>query len=268
MRGTRAAVFAALFLLPLLHPNPAHAGAWTREKGTGLAVANATYYATSEYFDDAGELQKQRHFSKRELNLYTEWGWRDSTTLGANLFVSDVDQGSSNQSLSNTELFLRQRVYHDGERVISLQPLIKLPTLSRHDRTPRAGSKSADAELALLYGETLDILSPRDFSDSLVALRYRSDNLSPQLRFESRLGLNIYGNLWAIPALYVTQSLDPKTDPFVESGDLDYDLTKAEFTLLYKAQGNETYQLTLFDHVAGALTGSGRGISIGYGWEF
>lgn len=269
MHARIAASLAAIALFPALCPTPADAGAWTQEKDKGLLALSATYYGTSEYFDANGELQPQRHFGKRELNAYGEWGLTDTLTVGTNLFLSDVEQAnSSNISISNTELFLRQRVYKDDTRVISLQPLIKLPTISEHDRIPRGGSKSADIELGILYGENLDILSPRDFSDMLGAIRYRSDGLSPQLRYESRIGLYLTEDLLVMPAFYVTQSINPKTDPFVESGDLDYALMKAELSLAYTLGSGDYVQLSAFDHIAGTLTGSGRGFTLGYGMRF
>lgn len=266
-RGTRA--FLAAIALSFCLPDHSLAGAWTQAENQGLLVLNATYYGTSEYFDDLGQLQPQRHFGKQELNAYAEWGFTDTLTVGANLFANRVRQADkSNLSLSDTEFFLRQRLYRDDERVISLQPLIKLPSLSRDDRTPRSGSKSTDIELALLYGENLSLLSDRDFSDTTLAIRHRTNGNAPQWRYETRLGLYPFEQWLVMPAFTITQSISPEPAPFVESGDLDYSLMKAELTVAYLLGDGRDIHLSIFDHVAGALTGSGRGITLGYSMGF
>lgn len=262
-------LLGAIFLA-LLPTDRAYAGAWTQEQGKGLAVSSTSYYSTSEYFDTNGDTQPQSTFNKQELNLYGEYGFRDDMTLGLNLFLNHVEQdGITNTGLSNTELFLRQRIFRDDARVISLQPLIKLPSLDAEDRTPRGGSKSADGALYLLYGENLRLISDRDYMDLALGIRARSDGLAPQWHLDAKLGLRVLEQLTLTPALYHTESISPDTrQVFAESGDRDYSLTKAELSAAYMLGDGRYVQLAFFAHIAGKQTGSGNGITVSYGVTF
>ena len=82
------------------------------------------------------------------------------------------------------------------------------------------------------------------------------------------MGVHLTKRIWVIPAVYFTQSLDPSSDPFTETGDMDYALVKAEMTVSYTLDEENSMHLTAFDHMMGALTGSGRGLTLGYAMRF
>jgi hypothetical protein len=262
-------LIGALFGMTLL-PRPLYAGAWTQGQGNGLAVISTSYYETHEFFDADGNTQPQERFTKQELNLYGEYGAWDSTTLGVNLFLNHVEQaGLSNAGLSNSELFVRQRIYRDDSRVISLQPLLKLPSLDAEDRAPRGGSKSTDGALYLLYGENIHVFSPSDYADMALGIRARSDGLAPQWHLEMKAGMQINDRLTVIPAFTIIQSINPDiAAAFAETGDLDFSLRKAELSAAYQLDGGRYVQCSVFSHVAGKQTGSGEGITLSYGVKF
>lgn len=64
----------------------AHAGAWLQPKGTGQWALQATSYATDRYFDDTGNLQHQRYYSKYELAPYAEYGLLENLTIGGTAY--------------------------------------------------------------------------------------------------------------------------------------------------------------------------------------
>lgn len=248
----------------------AHAGAWTQESGKGLLAVSGTYYSGDRFFDNSGNKRPQSHYRKQETSAYGEWGISDDLTIGANLFLSHAEQsGKHNYSLNNPEFFVRRRAYHDDTRVVSVQSLIKLPTFAYRGRGPQSGNEATEAELALLYGQSLKLFSDRDFIDMAVAIRTRSDGLSAQWRSESKYGIGLTDNWTLVSALYLTQSITLDTPgAFREGGDLDYHLSKLELSTIYNNSNDHYWQLSGFDHIAGKQTGAGYGISITRGMRF
>lgn len=260
--------FTYAFFLLSYCVSQAHAGAWVKPRHQGYWALTSNYYQTSDFYDDRGDKQSQDRFHKIEENFYIEWGLTDNITIGSNLFGNYVSQsGKGNLGLSNSEFFLRQKLYDDEKSVLSIQPLVKLASLYQHE-IPRGGSSSYDGELALQYGRSLHLLSADDYLDSAAAFRLRSDGLAQQWRLEAKLGLGITDKIRFIPAIYTTRSINAEeSSQFTESGDLDYSLTKLEIGLSY-ALNNTQLNLTVFRHIEGEQTGAGQGISAGFGVPF
>ncbi len=106
--------FAYAFFLLSYCMSQAYAGAWVKHKHQGYLALTSNYYQTSYFYDDKGNQQSQDRFHKLEENLYIEWGLTDNITLGSNLFGNYVSQsGKGNLGLSNSEFFLRQKLYAD-----------------------------------------------------------------------------------------------------------------------------------------------------------
>lgn len=247
----------------------AYAGAWTQDEGRALLATSVTYYTGNKFFDGSGTLHPQSRYQKHETSLYGEWGWLEGLTLGTNLFVSHATQsGKHNYSLSNPEFFARARIYKDDKRVISLQPLIKLPTQAYRGRGPQSGNEATEMEIALLYGESVRYISDHDFVDFALALRKRNHGLAPQWRTEAKYGIRLTDAIQLISALYVTQSLTRDATAFREGGDLDYHLAKAEVSGMYTLNERRYWQLSGFSHIAGTQTGAGYGTSLSYGMRF
>ncbi len=267
----RARIVTLAMLITILCSSQATAGAWTQNQGKGLLATSATYYHSDEFFDNLGNLRDQSSYQKHEVSTYAEWGARDYLTIGANLFANHTQQsGKENYSLSDAELFARVRLWHDDTRVISIQPLIKLPTAAYKGTGPQSGSESTDAEFAILYGESFHFLSNRDFLDASASLRTRDNGLSSQWKTSSKYAVGLTDALMLISAIHITQSLNLELPQnFSEGGDIDYNLTKAELTLLYQPDNNNGYwTLSSFKHIAGTQAGAGYGISLTQGIRF
>jgi len=250
---------------------PAHAGAWLMPEGEGLAITQLTHFTSDSYWDARGARQSQDRFSKWEIQPYVEYGLTPNLTIGGSAYLQQVQQGGDkNRGIADPELFLRTIVWQRGAQVVSLQPLIKLPSRFEHNESnPRGGSASTDAELSLLYGHSLHLLSDRDYLDARIGYRERTGNLNGQFKADIALGLSPSQHWQLIPAArYVRASIPEATPAFSESGELDYDLLKAELTIAYKLPSGNWLQATCFDHVSGVQTGDGRGLSLGYAVRF
>lgn len=262
---------AWLFLqIALYSHSAALAGAWLQPQGRGLAVAQGTYYATNSYFDQEGEKQPQARFQKQEFNLYAEYGVFDHLTLGSNLFINRVSQlGEARYSLADSEFFVRRSIWQTESTQVSLQPLFKLPSLASEKESPRGGSRSLDGEISFLVGKNLHLVSPRDFLDTRMGYRARSRGLSAQFRGDVVLGLGLSERLMLLPALRVIAAQSPDTsEVFEENGEQDYDLMKGELGLVYQLSDSRSLHASIFSHLSGSRTGSGEGVSVGYGIRF
>jgi len=256
-------------LLALGLPMVAHAGAWIQPKGQGLAIAQTTFYTTSHYFDVDGQKQSQLRFTKYELQPYLEYGLTDSITLGGSAYLDTVVQANEeHRGITDPQFFLRGRVYHDDRQVVSIEPLIKLPSHFSESTPPQGGSKSTDLELSLRYGRSQPLLTPHDYTDFRLGYRQRSLGLSDQLLIDAAVGIKY--TAWEFtPALRATLATSsPDTVTFSENGELDYSLLKAEFGVLYHLNSDQALQATLFNHVSGVQTGSGYGISLALAQRF
>ena len=248
----------------------AHAGAWLQPEGKGLAIGQATYYTTAHYFDANGELQRQPRFTKYEFQPYAEYGVLPNLTIGGTAYLDRVHQsGSSHGGIADPEIFARTRLWSDDRQVISLQPLIKLPSSFSKNDVPRSGSRSTDAELSLLYGRNQPLLTSRDYIDTRIGYRVRNRGQSDQLRVDSSIGLKLTEQVQLVPALRGIMAVNPTDSAaYTENGELDYSLIKAEVTGIYHLDETQWLQASFFKHVAGTQTGDGYGLSLGFARGF
>jgi hypothetical protein len=259
------------FLIIACASHSALAGAWLMPKGDGLAITQLTYFSSDAYWDVAGERTSQDTFKKWEIQPYVEYGLTDKITIGGSGYLQRVGQsGKDNTGVADPEFFLRSRLWYNDREVLSIQPLIKLPSRFHHnDRVPRGGSKSSDAELSLLYGKSLDIFSNRDYLDMRIGYRLRDRGLEPQYKADIALGVSPWERWQFIPAIRVVQAeMIDDNQAFSQTGDLDYDLLKAELTVAYRLDDGGWIQATYFDHMEGSQTGDGNGIALGYAVRF
>lgn len=266
-----ASALRLIALLPLLAaPSAAFAGAWLQPKGDGLLITQATYYSTDTYFDANGDAQSQPTYRKYELQPYAEYGVTDWLTIGGSAYAQSVAQsGGSNRGSADPELFAKLHVWSDEKQTIALQPLVKLRSIFSSDNNPRGGSRSTDAELSLLYGRSMPLLTPRDYVDVRLGYRTRNHGLSDQIRTDAVAGIKLTDSFEIAPALRSVMSVKP-TDvaTYSENGDLDYHVIKAEVSAIYHLDATQWLQAGLFKHVAGMQTGDGYGFTLGYAQRF
>lgn len=240
-------------------------------EGETLAITQTSYFTGKHYWDSDGERARMDRFKKWEIQPYLEHGLSERVTVGGSFFMQRVQQaGANNTGIADPEFFARAKLWQGKRSLLSVQPLIKLPSRFEHnDRTPRGGSKSTDFELSLLYGESLNIVGPRDYLDVRVGYRDRTRHLHGQYRTDVALGMSPWEGWLFVPALRSTLATGiPDHTRFSQSGDLDYDLLKAELTIAYQLPSEHWVQATWFDHLEGAQTGDGTGLSVGYAVRF
>lgn len=248
----------------------AQAGAWLQPEGHGLLITQARYFTSDSFFDVNGQKQPQQRYTKYEVQPYVEYGLTDWLTIGGSAFAQRVSQsGRQNSGLADPEIFARSVLWQGERQVISLQPLIKFASYFRDNGTPRGGSSSTDAELAVLYGRNLNIMSDRDYLDSRTGYRLRGDGRSPELRNDTTLGLNITDAIQLIPAIRSVMATAPdESSAFSQNGDIDSSYITAELGGLIKLDDSQSVQAAFSKTVYGIQSGDGYALSFGYAQSF
>jgi hypothetical protein len=266
-------LLAFIFLAPL----HAFAGAWLQDTDSGMVMVQATHYSADQFFDDKKNRKDLPKFEKSELNIYAEYGLNAQFTVGMNMFANFVKQDAltstiperENIGLADTELFLRTPLYQDDAWMVSLQPLIKLPSLYDKNINLRGGSRSTDMEMSLLVGRNQPIISDKDFIDTRIGYRERNRDLAAQWRLDATLGLYPAQDwLVTLSARSVISDKSDTATPFRQDGEQDYDLHKLEIGARYQLTEDYWLQTTLFKDIAGEFSGAGEGISLGIGLAF
>ncbi|MFO1242548.1 MAG: hypothetical protein U1E36_05025 [Rickettsiales bacterium] len=256
-----------LALLLALFPTLAWAGAWTLPKGSQELYLTGSYYKTDEYFNQSGNETDIPDFSKWELNPYYQYGFMDGLTLGVSAFLQQISQDKSfsggedsNWGLGNTEVFARWRAYRNNNWVVSLQPLLALPTYYAED-DPRAGRDDFDTELKGLVGYNFEAMGRHHFIDGGFGYRYRLGDEGNQWKANVTLGITLDERWTILPEIDITRATDEDSNNAVSvAGTNDYDLTKLQLSGAYKWDDHYTFQLGAFNHVDGKNTGSGGGV--------
>lgn len=258
------------FLLALiLLPSVADAGAWVQPSGHGQLIHTSSLYWTGESFDAHGARQENPGFRKFETNPYFEYGLNEKWTLGTSVFLHYLYQEEaaygeaySNYGAGNSEAFARYQILQENGFVLAAQPLVALPAHYRQKEAPTAGRPNWDGELALLAGYGFTWRGLDHYVDAKAAYRHRLGVLQDQWRFSATLGLGLTSSLQLIPELNWTQRLREGEGAISVAGQNDYDLLKAQLSLVWKVNERHALQLGGFRHMAGKDTGAGGGLFI------
>ncbi|MCH2546130.1 MAG: hypothetical protein MK052_00770 [Alphaproteobacteria bacterium] len=285
-KGNAALLLIAAFFI-FANIAPAHS-AWTREKGTWFSANSINYYSSNNFIDDNGNAIAHPNFTKWEWNGYVEYGLEDDTTLGGNAFIHAVStekqfytatsntvqrETATNYGLADTEFFIRHRLWQgtwlNRDTVISVQPLIKLPSFYADASTPRSGTDNFDAELKLQLGYNFTLYNRNHFVLIDLAYRKRFGDWKDQLKSDATLGLTMSDNTMLLLQNFTTlraQNDNSPANPNTLAND--YDLVKSQASLVYRFAPNKRIQFGGFMHTKARNTGSGEGVIISLWQEF
>lgn len=247
----------------------AHAGAWTQSKGSGQLITTATHYTTETRYNNSGDRTSQPRYSKNELNFYGEYGAWDGITLGGSAFLTHADDSSDSRSaVADSEWFARFRVLQGTNYVVSIQPMVKLPSpMGDANDRPAIGSRNADAGLSLLAGTNFRLFGRDHYADASAGYRYRFGDPQDQVQLAGTVGISITDALTIMPQLFQTIRVDDSASAgFTQSPRDDYNLTTLQLSALYALNDRDSVQAGGFYNPAGNNVGAGGGVLIAY-WK-
>jgi len=246
---------------------PLHGGAWTQEQGQGQIILNFSFMDSSRWFDSSGKPQSfadHGTFRQVEINPYVEYGLTSSTTLILNTFVPSMrygnDYGSASSSgLGDTEIGVRRRLSGESRTVVSVQFTVKVP-LYPAARSPAPGNHQVDLEPGVEVGRGGTLAARHVFVGAGAAYRRRDGAPADQFRSDVTFGMDFNRRFsgmvqyFGITSMRNGQPVQTGGNPNVES---DFDLYKAEFSIVTRVQSHTRLQVGWVASFAGRNTGAG-----------
>lgn len=181
----------------------AQGGAFTQQAGEGQAFLSGYASEGAAYYDRRGRLTPRGRFSKRELQLYVEYGLTDALTLiGATALqrISSADEyeTSRRRGFGRTELGLRARLWTDGRWVVSAQAAGALAGAKRGDGFAAVGEADDQLDARVLVARSFEAFGGHGFVDVAAGYRARAGDPADEARIDATLGWRKRGSrvLW------------------------------------------------------------------------
>lgn len=252
-----------------LEAGRAYGGAWTLASGDALFILTGSSYDAGERFDDKGHAKSQPDYRQYDLNPYIEYGLRDGVTIGADTQLQRASQGGNptlrgqnNTGIGDSEIFLRKRLWQQNGFAVSIQPLIKLPSLqSSASDIPKLGNSHPDAALGLSGGYGFSAAGLNHFIALDTQYRYRFGAQKNQTNFAATAGIHVSQRWTIMPQAFLTYRTGKRANAgFTESSADDYNLVRLQLAAVYELRKDVSLQFGGFDDIYGKDTGHGRGV--------
>jgi hypothetical protein len=246
---------------------PLHGAAWTQEAGHGQVIVNFSLLDTSHWFDASGRLHAFGNggsFRQFEINPYLEYGLTSKTTLVLNTFVPFMkysnDFGSSSSGgLGDTEIGIRRRLSGESRTVVSVQVGAQFPLYSA-TRTPPPGNHQVDLESGIMVGRGGTVAARHVFVSAGAAYRRRNGAPADQFRSDVTAGMDFSRRFTGMVQYFGITGMRNGT-PFETGGNpnvqSDFDLYKAQFSIVTRLQARTRFQVGWVEAVKGRDTGAG-----------
>ncbi len=256
-----------IIAVTFLYSYHAYAAAWNRPVGEWQAVNTYFYYSTDEAFAQDGSRIDQGEFTKHENILYAEYGYTEDITLGGTVSLQylkqDLGPGNGTRDVwgvGDTEWFVRYQFWQSKDIVMSFQPLLKLPPANQPNDQLDIGTNQTDIEARWLLGHTYEAWDNYHFNNLEVAYRKRFSSPADELRIDMTAGIRPYEDWMVMAQLFSTFAVNGDNDTdlrLVNSND--FDLVKAQLSIVKPIDDALSLQFGLFEHVDGNNTGAGGG---------
>ena len=127
---------------------PAHAQAFTQEKGHGRVITSAIYSHSDRGFNDDAHSINIPNYDQYEVYLIGEYGVTDDLTLLLTPSLRDVEVrgASDSHGLGYTDVGARYRVVRGDNYLLSFQGLVRIPGMKRRDILAQVGQTDAEYE--------------------------------------------------------------------------------------------------------------------------
>lgn len=253
-----------LALAAVAAPAPAMAAAWTQPEGGGQVINTFTYYVATNQFDEDGDAEDLRRFTKLEYSPYIEYGLTDSFTVGAQPFFQLARQNQSgdrpeNLGIGDIDIFARQRVWRSERTVLSVQGLISPPGTSDANENPSLGRAQLDLEGRVLVGTALELAGVPTFYNAEAALRKRFEDPADELRLDVTAGVRPAPRWMLLVQSFNTIGLgNPSGEGEEQTSGTDFDRFKLQLSVVRALTDRLSLQVGGFREYAGRNTGLGN----------
>lgn len=132
---------------------PSQSASLTRDEGKGMLSVMYYFYTSNTYYDNSGNKYKTPRFYKHELNLYLEYGLKNDLMFTFQTALDYLKQsGDSSTGISDFEIGLQKKIYHQNNNVVSVKGSLIVPGLYNANEKPYISLGKFGAEISLLTG--------------------------------------------------------------------------------------------------------------------
>jgi hypothetical protein len=253
-------------------PPSLRAGAWNQDPGHGQLIVTASYFQVTRAFDGNGAssaFPNQGKFRQFEINPYLELGISRRNTVVVNAFLpvlryTDSYGSRASYGLGNVEFGWQRRLSSLESRwVVSTQLTFAVPAYSE-TRSPAPGNHQTDTEGRFAVGHASEWGRHHLFWDAEAAFRYRAGAPADQFRSGVTGGIETgrlmcMGQFFGMTGLRNGKPLGEVLNPNAQS---DFDLYKAQASLVARLGGGMRIQAGLNRVVAGRSAGQATGFLV------
>ncbi|MEM8772560.1 MAG: hypothetical protein AAGD92_13005 [Pseudomonadota bacterium] len=242
----------------------AHASPWGAPD-TFLIISRADYFRADL---DATDTAPSGDFQRLESNTYFEWGLADRFTIGGKVVYGSswLTRGGVTETVSGVSEyggFLQYQIFQRNSDVGAVRIMGTAPSEFQSGVRPELASDGVDLEVAGLYGRTIRAADPKIFIGFETGYLRRFSDSADQIRNQTTFGVEPSENWLFLLDIFSAVSLG-NADP----GGADFDVVKAQPSIVYRPQKRWGLQLGLTEEVAGRNLELGRTVFLGLWTRF
>lgn len=239
--------FLSLTLLILI-PRIALGGAWVLPEKSFFTINTLTF--TSTVSGSFATVATPYH--KTELINLLEYGLTPTITLGTKMISQQLSldgrAASHNTGIANEELYLRYHFLNFYGAVVSLQPLISLPSAYSVSSKPLLSLDEPALEMRLLAGYSTNIAGYPGFINAETALRGYTESTYQEAHADFAIGVDVTSSWRIIAENFNTIPLGKQENLLLNQGyPVIPESHKFQLSALY-GFANETFIQTGFQY--------------------
>jgi hypothetical protein len=203
-------VFRSALIICILASSNAWAAAWTLAKGSYQAIPSMEFSRYSGYSYANDFFLLPRSGTKLDISTALEYGLSDSLTLGITphyQHITDHFITDNRSSAVFNELLLRKRFWQQGNRVLSVQPMVKLAASDNFIPVTTMDKAASEVELRILGGQSIFYHNNYHFVNAELAVRQRLTDKITELHSDNTLGIRPYKDWLILSQLFSTVAL-------------------------------------------------------------
>jgi len=241
----------------------ANASPWARADDELFVITRADYFKA-----DLGPVNTidgivDSRFERLETNTYVEFGLTEKITIGGKALygTSWLTRGATVETasgFSEGEVFGQYQAFRSHAHAGAVKLAVARPAKFLSGSRPELQSDGVDVTISTLYGRNLLIKPVKIFTSTEIGYRKRFSDSADQIRIDATIGMEPSDKLLFLIDFFSTISLQNETD-----GGADFDIVKAQPSLLWRATDRWAFQLGLTEEITGRNISRGRTFFVG-----
>jgi len=188
--------------LTAISSSDASAGAFTLEKGETKLFVLGLASSGNGYYDRDGKRRSRETYSKKELQLFIEYGVRDWLTLFSSTGLQKIRLAAHEDFVrkgqGRSEIGARVRLWNEGAWTVSAQALGVLAGARETDGIAAFGETDHQVDGRLLVARSFAFWGMPSFVDVAAGYRFRTGYAADEVRVDATFGVRPFDRLLAL----------------------------------------------------------------------